>query len=80
MKIIVTGIAGMTGVLLLAGCGVQLDQMQEGEREQEWRQVISESYPGWRPPRKAASAQYDNLAVLVLLVEFSYAIRNPIND
>lgn len=26
------------------------------------------------------SAQYDNLAVLVLMVEFSYAIRNPIND
>ena len=26
------------------------------------------------------SGQYNNLAVLVLLVEFSYAIRNPIND
>ena len=26
------------------------------------------------------SAQYDNLGVLVLMVEFSYATRNPINN
>lgn len=62
MKNITMGVAGMFGVLVLAGCGPELAQTQEGAREQEWRRVISESYSSWEAPRAAAPAQYDNLS------------------
>ena len=62
MKNITIGVAGMFSVLMLAGCGPDLAETQEGAREQEWRRVISESYPSWQAPRAAAPAQYDNLS------------------
>ena len=62
MKNITMGVAGMFSVLVLAGCGPELAETQEGAREQEWRRVISESYPSWQAPRAAAPAQYDNVS------------------
>ena len=51
--------SGAVIVLLSAGCRPELAEGVYGSEEQQWYQIIKDSYPGYRPPRIASPATVD---------------------
>ena len=54
--------SGAVIVLLSAGCRPELAEGVYGAEEQQWYQIIKDSYPGYRPPRIASPATVDKAA------------------
>lgn len=59
MKAFAVGLSGMTLLTLIAGCQPQLAEVELGDAEVQWNAIVSESYPGFRPPRTAPPAIQD---------------------
>ena len=51
--------SGAVIALLSAGCRPELAEGVYGAEEQQWYQIIKDSYPGYRPPRIASPATVD---------------------
>ena len=51
--------SGAVVALLSAGCRPELAEGVYGAEEQQWYQIIKDSYPGYRPPRIASPATVD---------------------
>ena len=62
MRNLFMGLCGAGIAVVLAGCQPELAQTREGAREAQWREMIGESYSGYRPPRTAPPAIRDNVS------------------
>lgn len=56
MKAFAVGLSGAVLLALAAGCQPQLAEVELGDAEVQWNAIVSESYPGFRPPRTAPPA------------------------
>ena len=59
MKAFAVGLSGAVLLALAAGCQPQLAEVELGDAEVQWNAIVSESYPGFRPPRTAPPAIKD---------------------
>lgn len=64
MKALSIGLGGAVLLALAAGCRPQLAEVELGDAEVQWNSFVSESYPGFRPPRTAAPAIKDKYTSL----------------
>lgn len=64
-KITIAAAAGAATVML-TGCGPDLAQIQYGEKEEGWQQVIRENYSGYEAPRTAPPAIADSVSPRLL--------------
>ncbi len=62
MKHLMTGLCSAGLLVAVTGCQPELAQVQDGTKEAQWHAAISQSYSGFRPPRKASPAIKDNVS------------------
>jgi nucleoid-associated protein YgaU len=61
MKKLVIAAGLMTAVVLVSGCrSTNVAGVTRSQEEQNWEQMIRRNYPGYRAPRAAAPANFDN--------------------
>ncbi|MBR2910212.1 MAG: LysM peptidoglycan-binding domain-containing protein, partial [Lentisphaeria bacterium] len=64
--------------LLSAGCRPELAESVYGAEEQQWYQIIKDSYPGYRPPRIASPATVDKASPEALEQQRASAEKNSV--
>ncbi len=62
--VMTAGAAGI--VVLLAGCGPELAQIENGEKEARWQEAIRANYSGYKAPRTAPPGIADNVSPRLL--------------
>lgn len=61
MKKLVVAAGLMSAVVLVSGCrSTNVAGVTRSQEEQNWEQMIRRNYPGYRAPRAAAPADFDN--------------------
>ena len=70
--------SGAVIALLSAGCRPELAEGVYGAEEQQWYQIIKDSYPGYRPPRIASPATVDKASPEALEQQRASAEKNSV--